>query len=479
MDAGRDDSWVDSNRTRAHGVPPALLEALSLSTALCRVPALVAVAPNAETTAGAWTVHTLGTAGESVELSSHRERIIDLARRACESTPGGGIVEQAEWAALPWSLDGRYGAVVLGKRAGSATDPAVLGAARGAIGGLLHAASESRALDALGEGMLCADDRGVISVATERAATLLGIARGRIEGRTLDAVLGEACGVLIAFGQLELAEQINLRTSTRDNEQVALCATRRLAPDGSPDGVIVRIAPGSAVAPIARRRDRQVAAIRHEIRAPLTVLRGVTSMLREEPDMPLGDRMTFLASLERETGRVITMVEDLLTRARLGAGPELDRRSPVDLATWARNLVKEYREWCRGHEHTIELSAPQTAVMVLADRPLLDSLARAVLGHIFKAAQPGTRVTFTVATEGAERALLRWVDDAPAIPEEEARQVFTSFRRSTSTGKYAPGGGVGLPIAKGVADAHGWGMGYERDAKGHNVIWARLPLQKI
>ncbi len=490
MDAGRQDPWRQDGPTRARGVPPTLLEALSLSTALCGVPALVAVAPDAGV--GAWTVHSLGPAGQSHSLSTHRDRIIALAREACESTGApprpvrsdgdpkayGGVVERAGWAALPWALDGRHGAVVLGTQAGRASTRQALAAARIALARLLHTACETRALEALGDGMLCADARGIIQVATERAAALLGLPRGRLEGRSLDDTLGEACGVTVAFDRLEMAEQIAFQAVSCADEAVAVSASRRLAPDGAPAGIVVWIAPGSAVAPIARQRDRQVAAIRHSIRAPLTVLRGVTSMLREEPQMPVSDRLTFLASVERETGRVIAMVEDLLTCARLEAGLALERRAPVELGAWARQLAAAFGPWCAEHGHEIDVVDPGPPRTALADRALLDSLGRAVLGHIFKAAPPSTRVSISLRAGADGPIELRWVDDAPPLGDDESGTLFTGFRRSTAAGKYAPGGGVGLPIAKLVADAHGWGMGYDRDAQGRNLIWARLPAHE-
>ncbi|TNF28065.1 MAG: HAMP domain-containing histidine kinase [Deltaproteobacteria bacterium] len=386
-----------------------------------------------------------------------RGESIALVRARFEGHPPGSP-ESARWWIAPWQTGSGSGAILvqrgtpLAERAARWVERALASDAVGAM----------TALRAFGAGVVVADPDGVIRVATTSAAELFGTTAAALIGAPLSTLCGDT--VTADLAAVEAAE--TLRVPLVGAGGVPL---RARIERGTDDRIVVRLTTEEQHAERALRRDQLVAAIRHEIRTPLTVLRGVTSMLEEEPDMELEDRVTFLGSLKKETHRVITLVEDILTVARMDAARGLSRLQSVDLIVIASELATEARRFCDKHDISLRLEVASAPLTVRADRQLLEQLGKSLVGHVLRAAPQGLHLTLRATAESDAVARLEVEDDGPA-PEIDDGEPFTSFRRSTATGKYAPGVGVGLAVAKRIADAHGWGLRVERTGDGNRLV---------
>lgn len=374
----------------------------------------------------------------------------------------------ASWARVPWRAGGVRGLFWLAPELA----PEALATRRAwledALAPPAGAADPLAGVETLADGLIVAGLDGRVRSITLGAAAALGVTASEAVGRDLDELTPAAITTRLAA--IEPAEIIRLRVERADGRgDEVLTARREPEPDAT---VVATLSPAARSAGRAARLDQLVAALRHELRTPLTVLRGVSSMLEEEPDMDLTDRVGFLRSLRRETQRVIVLVEDLLTLARLDSGAPLTRRGPVDLAAWADDLVAEAEPWCAAQGVALrrELAA---AAAIDADRALLDQLGRSVLGHVLRDATAGLAITARVVADGAE-ARFELDDDGPEPAGDHADGPFTAFKRSTSAGKHAPGVGVGLHLAKKIADAHGFELRVER-RDGLNRIVLRAP----
>lgn len=194
-------------------------------------------------------------------------------------------------------------------------------------------------------------------------------------------------------------------------------------------------------------RQRQfVSDASHELRSPLTAIRGQLEVLARQ-DQPSAQEVRRVETVAlREMGRVERLVEDMLSLARLdeGVGPALRE---VSAAGFLRELAE-----ARGSENeqlgdlaegTIELDPDLVAQVV---RNLLDNADRyAGEGEIMLSAQAGGS------------SLVVSVDDAgPGIPPEDRERVFDRFHRRDSARDRASGGsGLGLGIARAIVVAHG------------------------
>jgi signal transduction histidine kinase len=219
------------------------------------------------------------------------------------------------------------------------------------------------------------------------------------------------------------------------------------------------------VAGLLEARRQLVADVSHELRSPLTGLRAQLEVALERPkeeDWPAVAR----ASL-KEADRLQRIVADLLLMARLEAGVQIDRR-PVDLVALAREEVAR-----RGLEVPIELEAEEEPVEVLGSADHLHRLLINLLDNAEHYAR--SRVSVTVRTEAGD-AVLEVADDGPGIAPDDRERIFLRFQRAAGARRREHGGtGLGLPISRDIAIAHGGTLRVADVERGARLV-LRLPL---
>ena len=187
------------------------------------------------------------------------------------------------------------------------------------------------------------------------------------------------------------------------------------------------------VSTLLDEKDRMLGAIGHDLRTPLTSIR-----IRAETMEPVSEREKLISTVE-ETAATL---EDILVLARTGRPREETRA--MDVAALIDALVEDYRD--RGCDVSFEQGPPYTAEV----QPNL--LRRAVRNLIDNALRYGFRARVTVL----HGPIIVIDDDGPGIPEGELCDAVEPFKRLESSRNRKTGGaGLGLAIAKAVAEAHG------------------------
>jgi two-component system OmpR family sensor kinase len=181
----------------------------------------------------------------------------------------------------------------------------------------------------------------------------------------------------------------------------------------------------------------------HELRTPIAALQAsVETLLREQPERPERDRLE--AIVARESERVGRLVDDLLGLARLEARPIRQR---ADLAAIARPLVEDAR--ARAPRATITLNADNDTT-VRGDPDALERVVRNLIDNALAAIQPtGVIEVQLQRCNGYVEA--RVADDGPGVPEHQRERIFERFVRLDSI---KPGHGLGLAIARRIAEQH-------------------------
>jgi two-component system OmpR family sensor kinase len=165
---------------------------------------------------------------------------------------------------------------------------------------------------------------------------------------------------------------------------------------------------------------------------------------------------TALGKVEEESGRMTSLVEDLLLLARLDSGRPLDRQ-PVDLTRLLLEAVSDAR--VVAPEHRWRLDLPDAAVEVVGDERQLHQLVTNLLTNARKHTPAGTTVTVR-AFSGDDGAGFAVHDDGPGFAPGLAEHAFERFARADvsrargETGS-AGGAGLGLALVQAIATAHG------------------------
>jgi len=193
------------------------------------------------------------------------------------------------------------------------------------------------------------------------------------------------------------------------------------------------------------RLRRFLADASHELRTPLTSIRGYAELLRKDALNGEDDREKALARIESEAARMGVLVEDLLTLARIGEGPEPERVR-VDLAPLVADATADARAMDPSRKITIVAPRP---VAVAGDEQRLRQLIQNLLANALAHTPDRTPVEVKVVNEGA-RAILQVKDHGPGMDAEQAKRVFDRFYRGKGS-RSDGGSGLGLFIVATVA----------------------------
>jgi len=276
-------------------------------------------------------------------------------------------------------------------------------------------------------------------------------------GALLDTV---AIGAALALVLAGVAALVVSRRLTRPLR--ALASAAGAVERGEPDaGGHLPRAPGelgqvsSAFARMADtlRREEQlrralVADVAHELRTPVTILRGGTEEILDGLAAPTPER---LGSLHDEILRLERLVEDLATLSAAEAAGLTLRRGPVDLAEVASRAVDLLRP--RFTEYQVEVRLETRPVVVDADESRLAQVATNLLTNACAFTPPGGRVVVATRPEDTS-GVLAVSDSGPGIPADELGHVFERFWRGRAASGHS-GTGIGLAVVAEIVAAHG------------------------
>ncbi len=225
------------------------------------------------------------------------------------------------------------------------------------------------------------------------------------------------------------------------------------------------------------RMRRFVADAGHELRSPLTSIRGFAELHRHGAISDPEETAAVMRRIEDEASRMGLLVEDLLLLARLDQHRPI-AWEPVDLLELAVDAVTAARAVDPGRPIELVVGAGTAGgpPVVMGDqarlRQVLDNLVRNALIHT----PPGTRVEVRVRAE-APNAILEIADEGPGLDEDQAERVFERFYRADPGRSRRHGSsGLGLAIVAALATAHGGRAGVVTAPGAGATFWVRLPL---
>ncbi|MHB8958371.1 MAG: sensor histidine kinase [Candidatus Limnocylindrales bacterium] len=225
------------------------------------------------------------------------------------------------------------------------------------------------------------------------------------------------------------------------------------------------------------RLRRFVADASHELRTPVTAIRGYAELYRAGGLADPAALEAAMGRIEGESRRMGSLVDDLLLLARLDQGRPL-RRDVVDLSRACADAVADLRAAAPTHP---VVAAVDAGVRVIGD----DDRLRQVVGNLLAnvglhtpAETPAEVVLRAASTaDGGRWAELRVVDHGPGIPPEHAARVFDRFYRADAGRSRETGGsGLGLSIVASIVAAHNGRLWHEATPGGGATFCALLPL---
>lgn len=337
---------------------------------------------------------------------------------------------------------------------------------------------EAAVLDALPDGVLLADARGTITHANDMARRLLGnddlvgrplaeaVPLQDLDGRDWFTVTAPYSGPGIRTMQVEQAWRLGDGT-----ELLVVTRMVRPGPHAPVERVAVSLRSARARSRLDRERSDLVATVAHELRSPLTGVKGFTGTLLARWDKFNDDqKRLIMQSVHADTDRLTRLIAELLEVARIDTGRLSLHPRPLDVVPAVEQVISSVHA---GTGREIRFDHDADLPQILADP---DRFAQVLTNIVDNAVRHGEgQVCVTAApdeADGEPAVLLAVEDEGDGIAPAIRNRVFTKFWKHGSR----EGSGLGMYIAHGLVTAHGGRITIGDADHGDGVGGARIEM---
>jgi signal transduction histidine kinase len=299
-------------------------------------------------------------------------------------------------------------------------------------------------LEALSDGVLAADKRGVVISTNAAARHLLGYGETEplpplgelFHDRAHRALMREVLG-----GEVVEGRELNL------GDRVVVVSARPLE-DG---GTLLVLSDVTEVRRLETIRRDFVANVSHELKTPLTAIAGYAETLASESTEP--QATGFAQTIVDNARRMQRLVDDLLDLSRIESGGWEPHHRPVGIDDAAREAWRQFAE--RAATRKVALETASDSATVSSDPEALRQIFTNLFDNALRHTPPGGRIRVTTQRAGQD-TVVRVSDTGSGIPAEHLPRIFERFYRVDPGRSRQEGGtGLGLAIVKHLVEAHG------------------------
>jgi signal transduction histidine kinase len=225
-----------------------------------------------------------------------------------------------------------------------------------------------------------------------------------------------------------------------------------------------------------KERDTFTSSLVHELRAPLTALRGYASMIEESAAVPSTER-EYAVKIRQSTTRLVALVNDFLEAARIQSGQLPITISPCNAAELLERVESAARLSATEKGLVLALHLPSEAVEIQTDAKRLEQILTNMLSNAIKYTPEGS-ITLSL-TKDFRTAIFTIADTGSGISAEDQRKLFNPFVRvgDAKQMEQVTGTGLGMWITKQLASQLGGSIEIESIKNVGTHVIIKLPLQ--
>ena len=354
-------------------------------------------------------------------------------------------------------------------------------------------------VDALPEGVIIADSTPRFTLANRTARDILGMDPAGLPMSLADDEMYATFGTRRLDGSIFPTADLPLARAALRGERVTgerllvrNAATGRDTPilanaaplhdaEGAVGGGIIVFQDIAEIVTGERTRDEFLAAASHDLKSPLTTIRGNAQLARRRLARlagPDGERVAAsLEGIESATARMLRIIDELIevTRVRIGGRLELHRES-IDLAALVRDSAAQQSA---AVAQRLRLDVPDTPMIAAVDSGRIERVLANLIGNAAKyspsPAPIAVRLRHEAGRHGPE-AVIAVTDRGIGIPAADLPHIFERFRRAGNVPPTIQGSGIGLASVRQIVEEHGGTIAVESVEGVGTTFTVRLPL---
>lgn len=245
---------------------------------------------------------------------------------------------------------------------------------------------------------------------------------------------------------------------------------------GLPIGAVLVLHDITDIKKLERVRTDFVANASHELKTPITAIRGLTETILDDEEVDKETVIHFTNRVHAQSLRLSQLVGDLLTISRLENSQNEKDFDKINFIDLVRQSVKAAQTSAEEKGHTLVTELPDTELSLYADRQNMSQLIDNLIDNAIKyTEEPGT-ITVRLKKEG-NWAVLEVQDTGLGVSPQYQQRVFERFYRVDKARSQSLGGtGLGLSIVKNIAEKHGGSVSVESQLGSGSTFTFRLPL---
>ena len=307
------------------------------------------------------------------------------------------------------------------------------------------------------------------------AQWLDAIAFRRADGRLVD-LAGSRLADVLAGAETVRAEEIVIKVPDGRDATVLVNATPVHASDGTVASVVVTMQDLAPIRELERLRAEFLALVSHELRAPLTSIKGsADTLLETAADLDPAEAREFHRLIVEQADHMRGLISDLLDAGRIDTGTLSVSPEPSRLAA----LVDRARDTfiSGGGRHAVLVDLPPDLPAVMADRRRIVQVLNNLFANAARHAPESSPIRVAALGDGVH-ATVSVSDEGTGVAAERLPQLFQKYSRAVGDAARGLGGtGLGLAICKGLVEAHGGRIWAESDGIGQGTrIAFRIPV---
>jgi signal transduction histidine kinase/DNA-binding NarL/FixJ family response regulator len=241
------------------------------------------------------------------------------------------------------------------------------------------------------------------------------------------------------------------------------------------EGVVWTVHDMSDRARLERAKSEFVATASHELRSPLTSIKGFVELLARGPEGMSDRQREFVDIILRSTDRLVDLVNDLLDVARIEADRVEINRRPIDIGEAVREVTELMGPQLEEKHQQLGIYIAPTLPLALADPSRVRQIVANLITNAHLYTPDGGRIH--VGAE-ADRAWIEIVvaDSGVGMSKEETERMFERFYRGGDGGRSGPGTGLGLSIVKSLVEMHDGEINVDSEPGHGTTFRVRLPI---
>jgi len=352
------------------------------------------------------------------------------------------------------------------------------------------AALRAAILAQISDGLAIADASGTISFINAAGRQILGIPDSASDVDTevpqtwsrekdLHALAQSPLLRAVVQGETVINEEVHLQRAD-GGSILEVSAAPVVAADGTRLGGVATFRDVTAQRDLERQKDDFLSAAAHDLKTPLTTIKGLAQILRrraERAQTPETDKLLDgLQRIDTTSTRMAGLINELLDVTRIDTGQPLDLiKEPIDLVALLRSLVDEQQQTTE--RHTLRMEVSTAELVGLYDRARLERALINILSNAIIYSPQGGNVWVRLAlSDDKSHAVVDIQDQGLGIPASDVPRVFERFHRAGNVAGAIPGTGIGLAGARQIIEEHA-GTIDVRSEEGHGTTFTVcLPL---